>query len=59
MYLCQTRGTMLRQEVDDYSLLPQDERLSDVEDWNAQLGEIKGCSWLAAPWLFTECYLYK
>jgi hypothetical protein len=50
---------MLRQKVNGASLLPEDERLSDVEDWNSQLRQIQGCSWLAAPWLFTECYLYK
>nr|KAK5440957.1 Hairy/enhancer-of-split with YRPW motif protein 2 [Exophiala xenobiotica] len=53
------REITLRQKVDNASLLPEDERLSDVEDWNAQLRQIQGCSWLAAPWLFTECYLYK
>ncbi|KEF52422.1 uncharacterized protein A1O9_11663 [Exophiala aquamarina CBS 119918] len=41
------------------SPLPKHERLPYVTDWNSQLQELKGCSWLAAPWLFTECYQYK
>jgi hypothetical protein len=37
----------------------------DVDLWNSHLEKLKAtigeenCSWFKAPWLFSECYMYR
>lgn len=32
---------------------------SDVKDWNAELEGLSGMTWQKAPWLYSECYMYR
>lgn len=36
-----------------------DDGESDVAAYNAELAKLGPLSWLKAPWLFTECYLFR
>ncbi len=38
--------------------IPQDGR-PDIEPYNDEFKTLKGRTWLAAPWLYTECYMYR
>ncbi len=38
--------------------IPQDGR-PDIEPYNDEFNTLKGRKWLAAPWLYTECYMYR
>lgn len=31
----------------------------DIADWNADLARLGGVTWRNAPWLFSECYMYR
>ena len=32
---------------------------ADIKDYNQELALFEGIRWLSAPWLYTECYLYR
>ena len=38
--------------------IPQDGR-PDIESYNKEFNTLKDCEWFAAPWLYTECYMYR
>ena len=38
--------------------IPHDGR-PDIEDYNSEFDTLKDRKWLAAPWLYTECYMYR
>lgn len=38
--------------------VPQDWR-PDIESYNKEFDTLKDCKWQAAPWLYTECYMYR
>lgn len=38
--------------------IPQDGR-PDIEAYNEEFKALGDCKWLAAPWLYTECYMYR
>ena len=38
--------------------IPQDGR-PDIESYNKEFNTLKDRKWLAAPWLYTECYMYR
>ena len=38
--------------------IPQDGR-PDIESYNQEFDTLKDRKWLAAPWLYTECYMYR
>ena len=58
--------SQLRYEmVTDKPLRPLDDDGADVALWNQSYEEIKqtigldDCTWFKAPWIYTECYLYR
>lgn len=38
--------------------IPPDGR-PDIQAYNEEFKTLKDCKWLAAPWLYTECYMYR
>lgn len=38
---------------------PQLEKNEDLVDYNKELERIGPLSWLSAPWLYSECYMYR
>lgn len=51
----------LKYEVQhDRALKPiLDDGFPDVAGYNAELAQLGPITWLSAPWLFTECYLFR
>ena len=37
----------------------EDDGGSDIEEYNRELAALGETTWLHAPWLFSECYLYR
>ena len=59
--LIQVKLTLLRKNMLENAVLepiPQDGR-PDIESYNKEFNTLKDREWLAAPWLYTECYMYR
>ena len=57
----QANLTSLRKNMLDNAVLepiPQDGR-PDIESYNKEFNTLKDREWFAAPWLYTECYMYR
>ena len=57
----QAKLTSLRKSMLENAVLepiPQDWR-PDIEGYNSEFNTLKDRKWLAAPWLYTECYMYR
>ena len=57
----QAKLTLLRKSMLENAVLepiPQDGR-PDIEIYNREFNTLKDRKWLAAPWLYTECYMYR
>ena len=57
----QAKLTSLRKSMLENAVLqpiPHDGR-PDIEYYNSEFDTLKDRKWLAAPWLYTECYMYR
>ena len=57
----QVKLTSLRKSMLENAALepiPQDGR-PDIESYNKEFNTLENREWLAAPWLYTECYMYR
>ncbi|EEB09068.1 DUF89 family protein [Schizosaccharomyces japonicus yFS275] len=41
------------------TMLPLEGEDADLAEYNAELAEYDGLTWGAAPWLYSECYMYR
>ena len=37
----------------------EDDGRPDIQTYNSELRELGGVTWLAVPWLYAECYMYR
>jgi len=53
--------TSLKESMAANALLEHipDDGGSDIQDYNHELQTLNNPTWLAAPWLYTECYMYR
>ncbi|MGA7605755.1 MAG: hypothetical protein WCA79_07530, partial [Anaerolineales bacterium] len=47
-----------RDEIASRTIQPLTESASDVPDWNHELAQYSGKTWLEIPWYFAETYFY-
>lgn len=48
-----------RDEIASRTIQPLTEFASDVPDWNHELAQYSGKTWLEIPWYFAETYFYR
>ncbi|OBT89372.1 hypothetical protein VE02_01450 [Pseudogymnoascus sp. 03VT05] len=58
--IVETVGALKYEVLHDRAMTPlEEDGGSDIEEYNRELAALGETTWLHAPWLFSECYLYR